>query len=82
MFDRRIRLILVEAPDLCLLTKYQIVGIKSVYLQTDVIERLKTEIVFYVDGVCFVTINRSALDKQTIARMLEIAKDLSCLDIT
>ena len=76
MCDRRIRLILVKAPDLCLLTKHQMVGIKAVYLQTNIVERLEAKIFFNIDGVSFLSINGSTLYKQAVAMMLEVSKYL------
>ena len=70
-------LVLVEAPGFTLLAQYQMITIERFDLQSDIVERLETEVILHDGSVRSRFPDGVALYEQTVALVLEIAEDLS-----
>jgi hypothetical protein len=66
--------ILIIVPMLAALAEYQVVVIKLVNLQADVIKRLETEGFLYEDSIGPFPLFGKTLDEEAVALVLEIAE--------
>ena len=69
-------LIDAEAPLFVVLAKHKVLGVKGINLYPDISKRFETEALFHECGVKLFAFYGTALDEQTVAHSLEIAKHL------